>query len=338
MQDVLGLVAEQNLGCLDGHLIVLLTVCHDGDLASQSLLQRTLTGVLRLLGLEGGNLVLGQVGEDFDILSGILVADVEPELVELVWRGALGVKPHIAALGLAKLGAVGLGDERAGDGEGLTAIDAANQLGTRGDVAPLVAATHLQAASLGLIEVQIVVALQQLVAELGERHAVVGIGGQTFLDRVLGHHVVDGDVLADVADEVEEAVALHPVIVVDQDGVVGRITVKVQELGQLLADALLVVAQGVLIDEHALLRLHRRVANHACGSANQGDGPVSGTLQVLEHHDAHQVANVQRVGCGVDAHIARGHLLVELFFGSGHDVVDHAAPFQFFYKIYLTHR
>ena len=60
-----------------------------------------------------------QQREDADVTLGVLVADVEPELVELVGRGVARVEPYVAALGLAELRAVGLGDERAGDGERL---------------------------------------------------------------------------------------------------------------------------------------------------------------------------------------------------------------------------
>ena len=74
---------------------------------------------------------------------------------------------------------------------------------------------------------------------------------------------------------------------------VGGVAVEVEKLGQLAAYALLVVAQGGLVDEHALLRLHRGVAYHAGGAAYEGDGPVAGALEVLEHHDAHQVAYMQ---------------------------------------------
>ena len=121
---------------------------------------------------------------------------------------------------------------------------------------------------------------------------MVGIGGKALLHAVLSHHVVHGDVLANVADEVQERELLHPVVVVDQHGVVGSIAVEVEEVGQLATDALLVVAQGFLVDEFALLRLHLGVANHARGTAHKGDGTVTSALEVLEHHDAHQVTNV----------------------------------------------
>ena len=65
------------------------------------------------------------------------------------------------------------------------------------------------------------------------------------------------------------------------------------ELGELGLDALLVVAQSVLVEEVALLGFHGRVAYHARSSADKGDGAVAGVLEVLEHHDADQVADMQ---------------------------------------------
>ena len=204
MQDVLSLVAEENLRSLNSHLIVLCRVYHSGDFLGESLLQWSQAWVAFLLFLKGFNLVLWQIGEDLDIFGSVGVAHVKPELVELVGRSTLWVEPHIATLGLAKLTTIGLGNEWAGDGIGFATVDATDELGACSDVAPLVATAHLQAASLVLIEVEEVIALEQLVAELGERHTVVGIGGKALLDAVLCHHVVDGDVLANVANEVQE--------------------------------------------------------------------------------------------------------------------------------------
>ena len=62
------------------------------------------------------------------------------------------------------------------------------------------------------------------------------------------------------------------------------------------------------------------------------------TLQVLQHHDAHEVADMERVGSRVDTHVCRCHFFVELFFCAGHHIVDHPAPFEFFYEINFTHR
>ena len=41
--------------------------------------------------------------EDLDVALGVVVTHVEPELVELIWRGVAWVEPYVARLGLAKL-------------------------------------------------------------------------------------------------------------------------------------------------------------------------------------------------------------------------------------------
>ena len=72
-----------------------------------------------------------------------------------------------------------------------------------GDVAPLVGAAHLQLDVLVLAEPPEVVGLEQHVAELGVGDPVLAL--HAVPDRLLGHHLVDGHVLADVAEEVEHA-------------------------------------------------------------------------------------------------------------------------------------
>ena len=99
--------------------------------------------------------------------------------------------------------------------------------------------------------------------------------------------------LADVADEVQETVVLHPVVVVDEFGTVRGIAVEIEEFGELFLYGLLVVAKGFLIDELALLRFHRWVANHAGGAADECNRTVSRALEMLEHHHAHQMAYMQ---------------------------------------------
>ena len=46
---------------------------------------------------------------------------------------------------------------------------------------------------------------------------------------------------------------------------------------------------------------------------------MAGTLQVLEHHDAHEVAYVETVSRGVDTQVGSSHFLVELIFSARHD-------------------
>ena len=140
--------------------------------------------------------------------------------------------------------------------------------------------------------------------------------------------------LANVTDKVEKEIVFHPVVVVAYLGAVDGV-VKIEELAQLLADTADVVLHFLDSKEFALGSLERGVANHACGTAHNGQGLMPGHLQVLEKHDAHQVSNMERVGGGVDADIGSGYFFVELFFCAGHDVVNHATPFEFLYEVCL---
>ena len=113
-----------------------------------------------------------------------------------------------------------------------------------------VVAAELQLHAEFLILVEEIIALEQLVGEFGEAEPVTCLAVEPLLHAVLGHHVVDGDVLA---DEVEEGKVLHPVIVVDHLGLVRIAAVEVKELAYLLLDYLLVMVKGLRIEEVALL-------------------------------------------------------------------------------------
>jgi hypothetical protein len=54
---------------------------------------------------------------------------------------------------------------------------------------------------------------------------------------------------------------------------------------------------------------------------------------MLQDHDADHVADVEGVSCRVDADICGGRALHELLLCSWHDILDHASPSEFFYKI-----
>ena len=79
-----GLVAEQNLRCLDGVLQFGLAVDHAGNLLGQTFLQGACAGIFGLLCHKCVYLGLVENGENFDVFLGILVGYVEPELVEFV--------------------------------------------------------------------------------------------------------------------------------------------------------------------------------------------------------------------------------------------------------------
>ncbi len=310
-----------------------------GNVLGQSLLQDALLGGFGLLLLKRFYLLLGEEGEDAYVASCVDVGAVEPELIELVGGSLLKIEPYIAAFGLAKLGTVSLGDQRTGECKSLAAFHTADELGASGDVAPLVGATHLELAALGAVEGEEIVALEELVAELSEGNACL----HALLYAILSHHVVDSDMLTDIADEIEEEVVFHPVIVVAYLGSVDGV-VKIEEAFELMLDTLHVVLNFLDGEEFAFLGLEGGVADHARGAADDSEGLVTRHLEVFEEHDGDEVTDMQGVGRGVDADVGRCHFFIELLFGAGHDVVDHAAPFEFLnevcvhlYNIYCIH-
>ena len=141
--------------------------------------------------------------------------------------------------------------------------------------------------------------------------------------------------LADVADKLQETELAHPVVIIHKYGAIGLIRVKAEELAQLFFDAFLIMAKGLLVEEVPFLGFAGGVTDHAGGTAKQGDGAMAAALEVRQHHDANQVADMQGVSRGVYTQVGAANAFVQHFFCSRHDVVQHAAPFEFFYKIHL---
>ena len=202
---------------------------HNGHFLCQSLLEHTATGICVMLCDDGIYLFLLKGSENLNITLSVLIWHIEPELVEDVWGSIIAVEPNIAALCLAKLLAVTLCHERTSESEALFAVHAAYELRTCSDIAPLVGTAKLEFAVFVLVEIVEIIALQQLVGKLGEGESVARFAVETLLHTFLSHHVVDGDVLANVTHEVEEAEILHPVIIVDKLSLIRGITVKIEE-------------------------------------------------------------------------------------------------------------
>ena len=139
--------------------------------------------------------------------------------------------------------------------------------------------------------------------------------------------------LADVADEIDEAVVLHPVVVVYELGLVGGVGIKVQETGQLGLEAGHIVGKRFFVQQVAFRAFHGRVSDHAGGTADEGDGLVAAALEVFQNHHAYQVADVQGIGRGVNAYVGRLRAFHQFLFRSGHDVLDHASPGKLLNKI-----
>ncbi|CAB5009711.1 unannotated protein [freshwater metagenome] len=130
-----------------------------------------------------------------------LVVALHPELAELVRGGALWVEPHRSPSGLAELAAVALEHQRMGDCERLLAKAPSDQLRSGNDIAPLVAGSGLELHPVGFVQMPEIVGLEQHVAELGVRDAVLALDPAAH--GVLGGHLVHREVFANVAQELE---------------------------------------------------------------------------------------------------------------------------------------
>ena len=66
---------------------------------------------LLVLSNQSLNSLAVEEGEDLDITLCVVIRYVEPELVELIWRGVLCIEPYVTALGLTELCTISLGNE-----------------------------------------------------------------------------------------------------------------------------------------------------------------------------------------------------------------------------------
>src|SRR2546430_17319038 len=95
--------------------------------------------------------------EEAQHLADIAIVRVDPKLIELERRRALRVEPDRARLSLAEFRARCRREKLEGEGMCLGADRAANELDPRGDVAPLIAAAHLQRYRVALMQLQVIV-------------------------------------------------------------------------------------------------------------------------------------------------------------------------------------
>ena len=153
--------------------------------------------------------------------------------------------------------------------------------------------------------------LQQQVAELGERNAFGARDPP--LHRLLLQHVVDGEMLADVAQELEQA-----------DGCRSQSALLIMRAA--LGDALksrkrsscarMPRALASICSVDSRLRscaLAAGIADHAGAAANERDRRMAELLQARERHDRQQVADVQARRRRVEADVGGNSFLGERF-------------------------
>src|SRR5690348_3006916 len=155
-----------------------------------------------MLFFQTGNFLPGQEGEEFQITDHVPVVGANPELIKLVNTGPGGVEPNRARFSFAELGAISIGNEWQGQAVGGLSEFLARQIDTSGNIAPLIAATDLELASVITAEDVKIESLEEHVAEFGVADpdlAVFHAGSNAFL----GDHLIHGEVLADIAKKIE---------------------------------------------------------------------------------------------------------------------------------------
>jgi hypothetical protein len=170
-----------------------------------------------------------------------------------------------------------------------------NQLEARGDVPPLVRATHLHLDAMLPVERQEVERLERHIAELGERQPAL----QPCLHRVLGQHVGHGEVLADVPEVVDQRDRPKPIVVIGHHGLGGTLG-EVQEPLQLPPDGRDVMFQGRDVEQVPLGRTPGRVADHPRAAPHERNRASPVLLEPEQSEDRDQVPDVQGVGRWVE--------------------------------------
>ena len=151
-------------------------------------------------------------------------------------------------------------------------------------------APELQSAALIVVQAQEVVGLEQHVAELGVGDPLLGTL-QPGPHRLLGHHLVDGEVLADVAQELDEAELTRASRRCRATGpaTAPALSAEVDEALELRPDAgrgWRRSSSSVSSGRSSVLPPGSPMPRAAPG---QGDGPVAGQLQAAQHAQLQEV-------------------------------------------------
>ena len=183
------------------------------------------------------------------------------------------------------------------------------------NVAPLVGAAHLQPAADTLVELDEVIGLQDHVVEFEERQRLLAVEPESH--GIESEHAVDGEMPADIAQEIDVVDLHQPVGVVDHDRVAGAAAEF--EIGREIApDADEIVVDILWCQQLARFVLEGGVTDHRGAAPHQRDRPVAGLLQPVEHHDLDQRSRMQalrrRVEADIGAHRFLGEKLIEAGF------------------------
>jgi len=194
--------------------------------------------------------------------------------------------------------AVGAGHQREGEAEALdlVALNAADQIGAGDDIAPLVIPADLELTAPGLVELEEIVALQELIVELDKREALL----EAQLVRLEGEHAVDREVTANIPEKLDIVEVGEPLGVVHH----GELDVPGGEKALDLPTDGRRVGVDLLHRKHpAHLRLARGVTDPGGAATDDDDAPMTELGEMRQGVDRNEVADVQGVPRRVDTDV-----------------------------------
>src|SRR5690606_8673236 len=157
----------------------------------------------------------------------------------------------------------------------------ADKLCSGGNVSPLVRTAHLKFHILLFIKMKEIIALQQLIGEFSKTHTLSTVFTcNPLLHGFFGHHIIYGEVLADVPYKIQETEFLHPVVIVHQFGSVGFFAFKIQEFRKLCLDTAHIMVQCFLVQQVSFTGFAGRITNHTGSTTDKSDGLMAVLLEM----------------------------------------------------------
>ncbi|CAB4868076.1 unannotated protein [freshwater metagenome] len=209
---------------------------------------------------------------------------------------------------------------------GRNPLDLVNQVGAARKIAPLIASTGLQNATVLAVQLEEVESLQYLVRELGIRDTCFRV--QSRADRVFLEHRPDSEVLPNLTQEIDCGHRLSPVEVVDEtSGVLPRKVKKLRDLRTEVADPL---SDGFPVVEGSFCGW-LGVTDEAGRSADEAQRVVPLELDATQQQELNKVSEVEAWRRRVKPAVIRDGRALEQFLqfvGIGR-YVNQPTPLQF---------
>ena len=121
-----------------------------------------------------------QIGEQTQELAHVAIINIAPILPEVIGGQLVFVEPHRAGGGLAHLGPVSSGEKRGGDAKQVRPVHPPPELDAVDDIAPLVAAAHLQTDAKLARQMPKIITLQDHVIEFEKGHRLFALEPQLY--------------------------------------------------------------------------------------------------------------------------------------------------------------